>query len=321
MRGGEEPVFPFGLSGWEFGPEAFVGIVAEEGDGLIGFVDDGDAGFEFGDGDVVTVDGGGAGAAEVLGDDGDEVAIEVHVDETAVFAVADEEERFGAAGVEGDAVAGFEFAVGVAFAAEGFDVFAGGVVFVDEGFAVAVGDEDGSVWADGDAGWGVAVAVRVGVGFLGVAEFEDGFAVEVEFDDVFGAEVCGVDEFLAVFFADHEPVDAGELWGDFFDESAIGFEDEETFIAIGADVDVAGFVDDDAAVGGADVDGAGDGSPARDGLVGEGTGAGDDWEGGFGERAAERFGGVLEEAAVVGDDWLEGAAEESDAECGMHGGK
>jgi hypothetical protein len=30
---------------------------------------------------------------------------------------------------------------------------------------------------------------------------------------------------------------------------------------------------------------------------------------------------VLEEAAVVGDDWLEGAAEEGDAERGMHGGK
>lgn len=69
--------YAFGNVCWErfeFRPLILVGIVAEEGYRGSGFVDNGDAALEFGDGHEFAVEADCAGAAEVGGMNSDELA-------------------------------------------------------------------------------------------------------------------------------------------------------------------------------------------------------------------------------------------------------
>ena len=86
------------------------GIVADLGDDIAVLIEESDAALEFGDDGVFAADVDGGGHAEILLDDFDEVAVEVPIFDAVIVAVADEEEGFFAASIEGDAVAGVEFA-------------------------------------------------------------------------------------------------------------------------------------------------------------------------------------------------------------------
>ena len=255
MGGVEDAVFPVLGGDVVIGAFFFVGVVAEGGYEFIFAVEDGDAACEFSDGDVVAVEGDGAGAAEIFGDDGDEIAVEIEVLEAFIFAIADEEEGLFAAGVEGDAVAGLELAWLIAFATEAFDVLLIFIELVDPVLAVAVGDVDIAARCDGDSGGVVLACVFVLAGFHGDAYGPDLGAVEFKFDDAGVVVECAVDELFAIFFAQADSVDADEFFSAYgFDHFAVGAVDEEGVIAgVHAEIDLALFIDDDAAVGGAEV--------------------------------------------------------------------
>ena len=70
------------------------GVVgAETGDDFARLVEHGDAALDLADHGVVAVDGDGRGQEQVLGDDAEEFAIERHVDDAAIRAVAADDAR------------------------------------------------------------------------------------------------------------------------------------------------------------------------------------------------------------------------------------
>lgn len=87
-----------------------VGIIdAEFGDHFSLFVPDGDAACDFGDAHQLAVEGGGAWAAHILGDDAEVFAIERGVEDSIVAAVAEEKAFRGEARIDVDLVAVVEF--------------------------------------------------------------------------------------------------------------------------------------------------------------------------------------------------------------------
>ena len=84
----------------------------------------------------------GGGEAEIFLDDFDEVAVEVPIFHAIIVAIADEEEGLVLTGIEGDAVAGFEFAFGFTGATESLYEFAVFIEFEDIVRAVTVGNEN-----------------------------------------------------------------------------------------------------------------------------------------------------------------------------------
>ena len=163
-----------------------------------------------------------------------------------VVAVTDEESGGIVAGVECHAVGGVELFEVIAFLAEVFDVFAVAVIDKDVIAGVAIGEIDISVGSDGDGG-GFEV-LESESGFFGVGKFESDCAgFGVEFDTFAGIVAGTVDVFAVGFLADFDVVHAGVfVTEEAADDLAVGVEYKDA--DIGAGVDIALFVDDDATV-------------------------------------------------------------------------
>ena len=128
----------------------------------------------------------------------------------------------------------------------------------------------------------------------------------------------GVEEFLALFLADAEAVDARKLGGDVFRERAVGLKYVDALGGIRADVDEAFLVHDDAAVGGPDLQLVGDVSPLGHGLESVCAAAGDDGDGVL--RVVARRG--VSAGDFVGMGEKGGCKQERDREEGeTHGGE
>ena len=226
----------------------FVRLIAELGGDIAGFVEERDAALEFGEERVVAANVDGGRHTEVFLEHANEVAVEVPVFDAVVVAIADEE--ILVARIVGDAVAGFEFSVFFAWAAEGFYEFAVFIELEDVIGAVAIGDEYRAVGRDGDGAGIKAFVVFKEVRFFWVVERPDVFASEGEFDDFVLGGAGGVNEFGAVFVPDFKGVDVAGA--DRTEEFAGGIVNENAARGVGGDVDISCLVDDSSAVAGAD---------------------------------------------------------------------
>ena len=92
------------------------------------------------DGLIADMDGGGH--AQIFLNHFHKVAVEVPVFNAVVIAIADEQERFALAGIEGDAVAGVEFSFFGSGSAKRFHEFAIFVELQDVVRAIAIGHKD-----------------------------------------------------------------------------------------------------------------------------------------------------------------------------------
>src|SRR5262249_35661408 len=155
---------------------------------------------------VVGAERQGGGPAKPGGRDVDELPVEIEMDEPAVLAIADEEERLARAVVDGEPVAGLDLAVLLARARQALHVLALGVEFVDERGAVAVGDEERAVGRGDDGRRVVVVRGLVRARFHGNAEGPDGRAVEAELESLVSREVSRVEELLALLLDEEERV-------------------------------------------------------------------------------------------------------------------
>ena len=121
----------------------FVGLIAELGGDVAGFVEESHAALQFGEQCVIAADVNGGGHAEVFLDDADEIAVEIPVFDPIVVAIADE--NVVVPWIVGDAMAGLELSFGFARSAEGFHEFAVFVELEDVIGTVAIGDENRAV--------------------------------------------------------------------------------------------------------------------------------------------------------------------------------
>jgi len=243
VGGIDDAFFPFGGGKAVVGAVFFVGLVAELGGDVAGFVEKGDTALEFGEEGVVAADVDSGGHAKVFLNDADEFAVEVPVFDAVVVSVADEE--VVVARIVGDAVAGFELPFGFARATKGFHEFTVLIEFQDVVGAVTIGHKDGAIGRHGDGARVEAFGVFENVGFCRVFQGPHRRAIEVEFLDMMLGWAGGVDVFGAVFVADLKGVDVAGA--DRAKEFAGRTKDNDASRRIGCDIDVAGLVDGSAA--------------------------------------------------------------------------
>lgn len=251
MSGIEYSVFPIGGGDIVISSLLGVGVVAQGRNELIFAVENGNAAFQFGDGNVIAQDRDRTRQLQILGNDGDEISVEIEMLETAVGAIADQQQRFLAALIERDAMTGREFSGFLAWPAEAFDVLLVFIELVNPVLPIAINDVDIAIGADGDSGGMVLAFVFVLAGFHGYTDGPDLGAVEFQFDDAGVIVECAVDELFAIFFVEADAVDADEFFSTYgFDHFAVGAVDEEGVVAgVHAEIDLALFINDYAAMG------------------------------------------------------------------------
>ena len=263
VGGGEDAVLPVLRWDAEIRALGFDGVVAEDGEDFVVLIEENGAAGEFGHEDEISMDGGGAGAAEAGDRNGDGFAIEVEELDAEVFAVADDEERaLGIAGVHRQAMAGDELAGFLATGPELAEEFSVRRVFVDEVRAVAVGHKEGAVRRGIDSG-GIRPPEILGAGL--VVQLENNVSIEVQFAHALAGG--GVEVFLTALFTHGEAVEAAGGFAPASDKGAVRLVNNDAVRAIGGDIDFSGFIDCHATVGGADMVLTGNVPPVEDGLV------------------------------------------------------
>lgn len=230
--------------------QARLGVVAEVADELVVLVEQRDATGEVGDDEAaVRQRRDVARPAQVLVHRADVRAVHREPLQAMVLAIAHEQQRLLAAGIQPDAVRRLQLAGVLARAAERLHVLALLVVEVDPRAAVAVGGEDAAVGTDGDRRRVVLALVLVDARSLGPAERPQHRAVELRLDDLVAARVREVQRLLAALDAQaHAVQPALELLAPGPHELAVRGERHHRVLGVGVRQHVAVLVDDEAAM-------------------------------------------------------------------------
>ena len=126
-------------------PLVFVWVVTQKGNRHIVFIEDGDAALQLGDHGVVTPETHLARTAHMERDIAHELAVEVVMTETPVFAVAHQQQRLIVARVHSQAMAAIAQAVRLSLPGISRLIIAGLIELENARIAISIGDVDGTV--------------------------------------------------------------------------------------------------------------------------------------------------------------------------------
>ncbi|MDB6039684.1 MAG: hypothetical protein JWM99_3525 [Verrucomicrobiales bacterium] len=246
VRGVADAIFPLVLGQTKVCTLLLVRIIAYLRYDVTGLVQNGGSTLKFGKNRVIAANINCGGHAKIFLDHFYEIAVQIPIFDSVIVSVADEEQGFSQASVQGDSVACFEFAFRFARAAERFYKLAIFVEFKHVIGAISIGHENRSVWTDRNRAGIKSLFVFIDASFGRIMNRPLGIALKIDLHHFVVRRAGAINVFHSLFLAQFQTVNAsGAECAQIF---AVRGKYHDTAFGIGGDVNVSRLIDNRPAV-------------------------------------------------------------------------